>query len=76
MRAVAIAAFLFISNLVGQTSGPLVSGAISDALAATVGQQAIGYAMLAGAVAVFAAGALCFAAGRGISDEHPSEERA
>jgi hypothetical protein len=63
-RAVGIAVFLLITNLVGQSAGPLVSGFLSDRLAPSLGDMAIGYAMLTGSAAAIVAGLLCLAAGR------------
>lgn len=64
MRSVAIALFLFVSNLVGQGSGPLVAGALSDALTPSLGDEAIRYAMLSAVVAAIFASICCFAMGR------------
>jgi MFS family permease len=64
MRSVAIALFLFVSNLVGQGSGPLVAGMISDALAPSLGDEAIRYAMLTAVVAAVFASMCCLAMGR------------
>lgn len=67
MRSVAIALFLFVSNLVGQGGGPLISGMLSDALVPSLGDEAIRYAMLAAVVTAIFASFCCFAAGRNIS---------
>jgi len=65
-RAVAVALFLLITNMIGQSSGPFVSGMLSDMLASSFGEGAIRYAMLVGTIAAFLAGLFCFAAGRRI----------
>ena len=67
MRSVAIALFLFFSNLVGQGGGPLISGMLSDALLPSLGDEAIRYAMLTAVVTAVLASVCCFAAGRNVS---------
>lgn len=69
MRSVAIALFLFVSNLVGQGVGPLVSGMLSDALVPSFGDEAIRYAMLTAVATAVIASACCFAAGRNVSGD-------
>jgi hypothetical protein len=46
-RAFAAAMLLFVVNLIGGSLGPLAVGMLSDALAASAGQQSIRYALLA-----------------------------
>jgi predicted MFS family arabinose efflux permease len=48
MRAVASAIFLFINNLIGLGCGSLLIGALSDAMNARYGVDALRYAILAG----------------------------
>lgn len=47
MRAMSIAVVLFFSNLIGLGFGPLVAGALSDALRAAFGEESLRYALLA-----------------------------
>lgn len=47
MRAMSIAIVLFFSNLIGMGFGPLLAGALSDALRETLGEQSLRYALLA-----------------------------
>ncbi len=78
-RSVAIALFLFVSNLVGQGGGPLISGMLSDALVPSLGLEAIRYAMLTAVVTAVLASICCFAAGRNVSADRlraASHERA
>jgi hypothetical protein len=63
-RAVAVALFLLVTNMIGQSGGPLVSGILSDMLTPSLGKEAIRYAMLVGTIAAVMAGMFCFAAGR------------
>jgi MFS family permease len=48
MRAMATALFLFCSNMVGQTLGPLGIGYVNDVLTPSLGQHAIRYSLLLG----------------------------
>ncbi|MGE0045335.1 MAG: spinster family MFS transporter [Hyphomonadaceae bacterium] len=48
MRTTASALFLFINNLIGLGAGTLVIGALSDALTARFGEEALRYSILAG----------------------------
>lgn len=72
-RSVAVASFLFVSNMFGLAVGPLIAGYISDLLTPTLGVEAIRYALLTGVVATLMAGTLCFAAGRRISRDEVTE---
>ena len=47
MRAVAIAVIYLFANLIGMGMGPLVAGALSDALRPLVGEESLRYALLA-----------------------------
>jgi len=67
MRSVAIALFLLVSNLLGQSIGPVVAGAISDMLHPTQGSEAIRYAMTTAILAAVLASGFCFAAGHFLS---------
>ena len=46
MRATAIAVLIFCASLLGQAVGPLAVGALNDALAASLGAEAIRYSLL------------------------------
>lgn len=50
MRATASAIFLFINNLIGIGLGSLVIGALSDAMNARFGDEALRYALLSGVI--------------------------
>lgn len=69
MRAVAIAAIVLFSGLLGQAMGPLVVGMLNDHLAASVGETAIRYSMLVIAVTAGLAGLAIFLAGRHLDHE-------
>ena len=58
MRATASAVFLFINNLIGIGLGTVALGALSDALTAQFGADALRYAILAGTVFYLVAAAL------------------
>lgn len=68
MRSVAIAFFLFTSNLFGQSIGPVITGLISDYLTPTYGLEAIRYAMVIAIFIAIIAGCLCFLSGRNMDD--------
>lgn len=68
-RAVAIASFLFVANMIGQGTGPLIAGYISDLLIQSLGTEAIRFAMLTAVVATLLASMFCFAAGRRITPD-------
>lgn len=69
MRAVAIATLLLCSALLGQAIGPLLVGAINDALAPTLGALAIRYSMLILAATALLAGFAILVAGRWLQDQ-------
>lgn len=46
MRATAIAVFYLFANLIGMGLGPLMAGAVSDALATEYGADSLRYALL------------------------------
>jgi hypothetical protein len=50
MRATASAIFLFVNNLIGIGLGTVALGALSDALTARFGDDALRYAILSGTV--------------------------
>jgi hypothetical protein len=58
MRALATALTLAVSTLLGQFAGPLIVGALNDALAPQFGEAAIRYSMLPGALTPILAGIL------------------
>jgi predicted MFS family arabinose efflux permease len=62
-RSVAVAFFLLVSNLFGQSAGPLMVGAVSDLLTPAYGAEALRYSMLSGVAAAIMAGSFCLAAG-------------
>ena len=59
MRAIAIAVLIFCASLLGQAVGPLAVGVLNDALAASLGVEAIRYSLLIIALTPILAG-LCF----------------
>ncbi|NND60464.1 MAG: MFS transporter [Gammaproteobacteria bacterium] len=63
MRATASAVFLFINNLIGLGLGTLVIGAVSDALTARFGDEALRYAIL-GTCSLYVLAATLFFLGR------------
>ena len=46
MRATAAAILLFVINIIGLALGPAMTGALSDALEPTYGDDALGYALM------------------------------
>jgi hypothetical protein len=59
LRGMGTAAIMFASNLISTGAGPLVIGYLSDALAPTLGDQSLRYAMIIG-VTVIGWGAIHF----------------
>jgi hypothetical protein len=57
---------LVTSTLLGQVLGPLIVGALNDALAPEFGEHAIRYSMLPGAVTPVIAGILFWFAGNSL----------
>jgi len=64
MRATASASFLLVNNLIGLGAGTLVLGALSDAMTARFGDEALRYAMLGGLVLYALAGVLMWLAAK------------
>lgn len=62
MRATASATFLLVNNLIGLGAGTLALGALSDAMTARFGGEALRYAMLSGLGLYLLAGVLMWAA--------------
>jgi predicted MFS family arabinose efflux permease len=62
MRATASATFLLVNNLIGLGAGTMLLGALSDAMTAQFGAEALRYAMLAGLGLYLLAGLLMWAA--------------
>ena len=60
MRATASASFLFINNLIGLGLGSLILGAVSDAITAQYGAEALRYTMV-GALGFYLVAALLMA---------------
>lgn len=69
MRATASATFLLVNNLIGLGAGTLVLGALSDAMTARFGNEALRYAMLSGLALYLLAGALMWLAARPLRDD-------
>ncbi|MEO6040474.1 MAG: MFS transporter [Croceibacterium sp.] len=69
LRAVAIATLVLSSALLGQAIGPLVVGAINDALAPSLGPLAIRYSMLIIVVSAVLAGFTILTAGKWIEED-------
>ena len=67
MRATASALFLFINNLIGLGLGSLLIGALSDALTAQFGDEALRYSILAGTGFYVIAALLMLAASRALA---------
>ena len=73
MRATAAALFLFINNLIGLGLGTTIIGAISDALTARYGDEALRYsAMATTTLYALAALLMLLAARRLVRDVHPA----
>jgi len=68
-RATAIAAMGFFSSFVGLGLGPLLTGAMSDALAPLVGVQSLRYAMMATMLILIPCGLLTFACARSLAQD-------
>jgi len=66
MRAMAVAVFLFFTNLIGMGGGPLLIGFISDQMSSLYGEESLRYAMLSVTVITLWAGIHYFLAGRDI----------
>lgn len=69
MRATASASFLLINNLIGLGLGSFVIGAVSDAMTAAYGAEALRYAMLGGLVLYLLAGVLMWLAAPALRDD-------
>jgi MFS family permease len=67
MRAFAAAVSTLISTLIGLAGGPLVVGAIADALAADYGRDALRYALLFPTTMPIISGLVCLAGARFVS---------
>ncbi len=66
-RARAVAVFLFVSNLAGQSLGPFLTGRLSDLLAPAMGGASLRWAIAAAALTSLLSGALLLLAGRFMS---------
>ena len=64
MRTLAVALYIFVFSLVGQTVGPLVIGILNDKLFPMFGDEAVRYSLLAAAIGAFGAGTLFALAAR------------
>jgi MFS family permease len=69
MRALASAIVLLTATCFGQGVGPLLVGVISDALAASVGAEAVRYALLSAAVTTMLGAMIFVLAARSIRDD-------
>lgn len=69
MRSSASGSFLLINNLIGLGAGPLLIGAVSDALKGAYGADSLRIAAIAGMIFYFLAAALMFAASRRLSND-------
>lgn len=69
MRATASAVFLFVNNLFGIGLGNLAIGALSDAMTARFGDEALRYAILSGAGFYVIAAGLMFLAARWLEQD-------
>jgi MFS family permease len=69
MRATASAIYLFINNLIGLGLGPVLVGALSDALTSEFGGEGLRYSLAAGSVFFLVAAVLYFIAARFISKD-------
>jgi MFS family permease len=63
-RARAVAVFLFVSNLVGQSLGPFATGLLSDQLTPALGGDALRWVIASAAFTSILSGAFLLAAGR------------
>ena len=68
-RATSIAVVGFFTSLVGSGLGPLLTGAISDALTPMVGAQSLRYAMMATVLTLIPCGAATLACARSVSGD-------
>jgi len=73
MRATGAALYLLIFNLVGQSMGPLVIGALNDGPLASHGDDAIRFSLMAAPVAVVIGAVLLLALARAIGKDAPGE---
>ncbi len=69
MRATASASFLLVNNLIGLGAGTLVLGALSDAMTARFGTEALRYAMLSGLALYLLAGVLMWLAAKPLRND-------
>ena len=64
MRATAAAVLLFVINIIGLAVGPALTGAISDALEPSVGDDSLRYALLIVSLALAGSGFHFYQAGK------------
>lgn len=74
-RALSSAVLFFVLNIIGLGLGPLTVGAISDALAPSLGVNSIRWAIMSTALAAFVGAGLYLNAARYVRDDLRSEER-
>lgn len=74
-RALASSVLFFVLNMIGLGLGPLTVGAISDALAPSMGVNSIRWAIMSTAVAAFIGAALYFNAARYVRDDLQQSKR-
>jgi MFS family permease len=69
MRALAVAVFLFCTNLIGMGGGPLAIGFVSDLMASRYGVESLRYALIGSTAISLWAGLHYFLAGRTIEQD-------
>jgi MFS family permease len=74
-RALSSSVLFFILNMIGLGLGPLTVGAISDALAPSMGVNSIRWAIMSTALAAFLGAALYFNAARHIRNDLQAKDR-
>lgn len=75
MRSSASGSFLLINNLIGLGAGPLLIGAISDALRGAYGADSLRMAAIAGTIFYLLAAGLMFAASKRLSTDWVDDSR-
>jgi len=75
MRSSASGSFLLINNLIGLGAGPLLIGAVSDALKGSYGADSLRMAAIAGTIFYLIAAILMFAASKCLSNDWVDDSR-
>lgn len=68
-RATAVAISLFVANLIGLGVGPLVTGALSDALSSVYGARGLQYALMLVMIVVIGAAVFFYRCGRAMPED-------